>query len=121
VGDRPLRRGHSPRVHSFVPELHAGASLLLAAPALRGVLGGKRGQATIEIEHPPGEEIQWDWDELPEAPWGEDAHLLLGSLPCSGKFRGVFAESEDQPHLIEALDGVLRRLGGTARRWRTDR
>jgi transposase len=82
---------------------------------------GVKGRATIEIEHPPGEEIQWDWDELPEAPWGGDAHLLVGSLPCSGKFRGVFAESEDQPHLIEAMDGVLRRLGGNARRWRVDR
>ena len=69
----------------------------------------------------PGEEIQWDWVELPEAPWGGDAHLLVGSLPCSGKFRGVFAESEDQAHLIEAMDGVLRRLGGNARRWRFDR
>jgi len=82
---------------------------------------GVKGRATIEIEHPPGEEIQWDWDELPQAPWGGDAHLLLGSLPCSGKFRGVFSESEDQPHLIEAMDGVLRRLGGNARRWRVDR
>jgi len=82
---------------------------------------GVKGRATIEIEHPPGEEIQWDWVELPEAPWGDDAHLLVGSLPCSGKFRGVFAESEDQPHLIESLDEVLRRLGGTARRWRVDR
>lgn len=82
---------------------------------------GVKGRATIEIEHPPGEEIQWDWDELPEAPWGEDAHLLLGSLPCSGKFRGVFAEAEDQAHLVEAIDGVLRRLGGNARRWRFDR
>jgi len=82
---------------------------------------GVKGRATIEIEHPPGEEIQWDWVELPEAPWGEDAHLLVGSLPCSGKFRGVFAESEDQPHLIESLDEVLRRLGGTSRRWRVDR
>jgi transposase len=82
---------------------------------------GVKGRATIEIEHPPGEEIQWDWDELPEAPWGGDAHLLVGSLPCSGKFRGVFAESEDQPHLIEAMDGVMRRLGGNARRWRVDR
>ena len=26
----------------------------------------------------------------------------------------------DQAHLVEALDGVLRRLGGTARKWRTD-
>jgi transposase len=82
---------------------------------------GVKGRATIDIEHPPGEEIQWDWDELGEAPWGEDAHLLVGSLPFSGRFRGVFAESEDQPHLIEAIDGVLRRLGGTARRWRVDR
>jgi transposase len=82
---------------------------------------GVKGRATIEIEHPPGEEIQWDWDELGVAPWGNDGHLLVGSLPCSGKFRGVFAEAEDQPHLIEAMDGVLRRLGGTARRWRVDR
>ena len=82
---------------------------------------GVKGRATIEIEHPPGEEIQWDWVELPEAPWGDDAHLLVGSLPCSGQFRGVFAESEDQPRLIESLDEVLRRLGGTARRWRVDR
>jgi transposase len=66
---------------------------------------GVKGRATIEIEHPPG----------------EDAHLLLGSLPCSGRFRGVFSEAEDQPHLTEAIDGVLRRLGGTGRRWRTDR
>jgi len=79
------------------------------------------GRATIEIDHPPGEEIQWDWVELGEAPWRDDAHLLVGSLPCSGKFRGLFAGSEDQPHLIEAMDGVLRRLGGTARRWRVDR
>jgi transposase len=82
---------------------------------------GVKGRATIEIEHPPGEEIQWDWVELGEAPWGGDAHLLVGSLPCSGRFRGVFAESEDQAHLIEAMDGVLRRLGGNARRWRVDR
>ena len=82
---------------------------------------GVKGRATIEIEHPPGEEIQWDWVELGEAPWGDDAHLLVGSLPCSGRFRGMFAGSEDQAHLIEAIDGVLRRLGGTARRWRVDR
>ena len=27
----------------------------------------------------------------------------------------------DQAHLVEAMDGVLRRLGGTARYWRVDR
>jgi hypothetical protein len=47
--------------------------------------------------------------------------VLLGSLPYSGRVRGVLAEALDQPHLVEAMDGVLRRLGGTARVWRTDR
>ena len=44
-----------------------------------------------------------------------------GTLPRSGRTRGVLAESMDQAHLIEAMDAVLRRLGGTARSWRTDR
>jgi transposase len=82
---------------------------------------GVKGRETIEIAHPPGAEAQWDWDELPEAPWGGDAHLLLGSLPYSGKFRGAFSEAEDQPHLVCGMDTVLRALGGTARTWRFDR
>src|SRR5579859_151297 len=80
-----------------------------------------RSRVTIEIEHEPGEEIQWDWVELPGAAWGGSGHLLQGTLSHSGKTRGMFAESEDQAHLVEAIDGVLRRLGGTARRWRFDR
>ena len=82
---------------------------------------GVKGRATIEIGHPPGEEIQWDWVELPDAPWASTAHLLVGVLPHSSKCRAVFAESEDQPHLIWAIDGVLRRFGGTPWRWRVDR
>jgi hypothetical protein len=33
----------------------------------------------------------------------------------------VFSEGESFPHLADALDGVLRRHGGTTRSWRTDR
>jgi hypothetical protein len=44
-----------------------------------------------------------------------------GTLSYSSQTRGVFAELEDQPHLIESVDKVLRRLGGTSRRWRFDR
>src|SRR3954454_4815885 len=82
---------------------------------------GVKGRDTIEIEHPPGEEIQWDWFERRRAPWGGTAFVLLGTLPHSSRTRGVLAESLDQAHLIEAMDAVMRRLGGTARVWRTDR
>jgi transposase len=82
---------------------------------------GVSGRATIEIEHPPGAEIQWDWFERRRAPWGGTAYVLLGTLPHSSRVRGVLAESLDQAHLVEAIDAVLRRLGGTARDWRTDR
>ena len=47
--------------------------------------------------------------------------MLLGTLSHSSRVRGVLAPSLDQAHLVEAMDAVLRRLGGTARDWRTDR
>ena len=47
---------------------------------------------------------------------------MCWSVRCrTGRLRGCFSEGESFPHLAEALDGVLRRLGGTARSWRTDR
>jgi transposase len=82
---------------------------------------GVTGRETTEIDHPAGEEIQWDWAERRKAPWGATAYVLLGTLSHSGRTRAVLAESMDQAHLIEAMDAVLRRLGGTARVWRTDR
>ncbi|MDH3262339.1 MAG: helix-turn-helix domain-containing protein, partial [Acidimicrobiia bacterium] len=30
---------------------------------------GVKGRATVVIDHPPGEEIQWDWAELGACPW----------------------------------------------------
>ena len=47
--------------------------------------------------------------------------MLVGALSYSGRFRGWVTSRQDQPHLIEGIDAVLRRLGGTARRWRVDR
>ena len=82
---------------------------------------GVKGRDTVEIFHPPGEEIQWDWFERRRSPWGACAYVLLGTLPHSGRIRGTLSESLDQAHLIAAMDRVLRKLGGTAREWRTDR
>jgi hypothetical protein len=84
-----------------------------------------KGRDRAVIAHPPGEEIQFDWVELPDPPagWGvgAHAHLLVGALAHSGRWRAVLADAEDFPHLVQALDQVLRKLGGTARRWRFDR
>jgi transposase len=77
------------------------------------------------IEHPPGEETQWDWVELPNPPaswgWGKTAYLLVGSLAHSGRWRGVLAPAMTQPHLIDGLDRICRKLGGVTRTWRFDR
>ncbi|MGE5132980.1 MAG: Mu transposase domain-containing protein [Gemmatimonadota bacterium] len=83
------------------------------------------GRDAAIIAHPPGEETQFDWLELPGPPpgWGcgTHAHLLVGALSSSGRWRGVLAEAEDFAHLAGALDQVVRRLGGLTRRWRFDR
>ncbi len=52
---------------------------------------------------------------------GRQAHLLVGALSHSGGWRGVLAESEEQPYLVACLHGVCERLGGVTRRWRFDR
>jgi transposase len=82
---------------------------------------GVKGRDTVEIFHPPGEEIQWDWFERRRSPWGAKANVLLGTLPCSGRIRGALCESMDQAHLIAGMDRIMRKLGGTAKEWRTDR
>jgi len=108
--------GYAHSYPSFVRQVRA-AGLRPHCEACHGV----KGRDTIEIDHPAGEEIQWDWFERRGAPWGATAYVLLGTLPHSGRVRGVLAERMDQAHLVEAMDGVMRRLGGTARVWRTDR
>lgn len=114
--DEVTRLGYGLSYVSFARQLRL-AGLRPHCEACSGV----RGRDTIEIPHPPGEEMQWDWFERRNAPWGGTCYVLLGTLPHSSRVRGVLAESMDQPHLIEAVDKVLRRHGGTPRVWRTDR
>jgi hypothetical protein len=82
-------------------------------------------RANAVIPHPAGEETQWDWLDLPDPPaawgWGSMAHLLVGSLAHSGRWRGYLSATMDQPHLVEGLDRISRGLGGLTRQWRFDR
>jgi transposase len=82
----------------------------------------RRGRApTTEIDHPAGEEIQWDWLELPVTPWGRPAFVLVGALSHSGRFRAVFCEQMTIGHLAGAIHEILLGLGGSSRVWRVDR
>jgi hypothetical protein len=82
----------------------------------------RRGRApTTEIDHPPGEEIQWDRLELRDTPWGEPVYVLVGALSHSGRFRAVLCEQMTFGHLAGALHEILAGLGGTPRVWRVDR
>lgn len=82
----------------------------------------RRGRApTVEIDHPAGEEIQWDWLELPDTPWGAPVYVLVGALSHSGRFRAVLCEQMTFGHLAGALHDILLALGGTPRVWRVDR
>lgn len=78
-------------------------------------------QLTTAIPHEAGAELQLDWLELHETPWARKAYVLVGVLPHSGRIRGVFSEAMSFAHLAAALDRLLRRFGGTAHSWRTDR
>jgi transposase len=86
---------------------------------------GATGRVNAVIDHPPGAETQWDWLDLPDPPtawgWGSTAHLLVGSLAHSGRWRGWLSASMDQPHLVEGIDRISRALGGITRGWRFDR
>ena len=68
------------------------------------------------IEHPPGEEspVRLAGAARPARAWGwgSKAFLLVGALAHSGRWRGVLAESTDQPHLIDALHRVAPRWVG---------
>jgi transposase len=101
---------------TFVRELR----LLGLRPRCEACRTGGHG-VTMVIAHEPGEEIQWDWLELHETPWGAPAYVLVGALSFSGKCRAVICEGQSFAHLVEGIDGVLRRLGATSRAWRTDR
>ncbi|WP_345697773.1 Mu transposase domain-containing protein [Kitasatospora terrestris] len=81
---------------------------------------GPRGRAV--------EEIRFRWIPLGRSrsapPGGDHVHLLTGTLAGSsdaGRWRGVLVDTADFPHVVEGVDEVLRRLGGTAPRWCFDR
>jgi hypothetical protein len=65
---------------------------------------GVKGREYIEIAHPPGEEIQWDWFHR-RAPWAGMANILLGTLSFSGKVGEGRAGGAPGPGPLDRGDG----------------
>ncbi|WP_344382970.1 Mu transposase domain-containing protein, partial [Georgenia ruanii] len=118
--DEVVELGYAGSYPTFTRQLRTRA-LRPACEACRPT----KGRPVAVIEHPAGEETQWDWVELPDPPkawgWGKNAHLLVGVLAHSGRWRGALLESEEQAHLIAGLDQITRALGGVTKSWRFDR
>jgi hypothetical protein len=85
--------------------------LLGLRPRCQACRNGGHGVTTTLVQE-PGKEIRWDWLELTETPWASRRArrraVVLGEAPGGDQQGITFA------HLVEAIDGVLRRLGGTA-------
>lgn len=70
------------------------------------------------LHHEPGEELQLDWPELSNTPWGAKAQVLAGALSHSGRPRGCFSG------IGRSRTGSRRSMacyGGSARSWQVDR
>lgn len=76
---------------------------------------------TVRIEHPPGEELQIDWLELRDTPWGRPIYVLVGALSHSGRFRTAVCEQMTIGHVAQGMHRIVSALGGTAKVWRVDR
>ena len=99
VGAHFVRRARTARVHRLVSDADPADPGPEPAPGLPDC-GRATERANAVIEHPPGEETQWDWLDLPDPPdrwgWGTMAHLLVGSLAHSGRWRG-YLSADDGP------------------------
>ena len=77
--DEVVPLGYTGAYPSFARQLrHAGLRPHCEACA------GVKGRETIEIDHPAGAEIQWDWAERRNAPWGAPATACWARSPTRG-------------------------------------
>ena len=82
---------------------------------------GVKGRDTIEIEHPPGRGDPVGLVRAPQRAVGCDGLRAARHAAAMGQSPRRAGRRWTSPTWIEAMDEVLRRLGGTPRVWRTDR
>ena len=112
VGPNPVRRVGGSRVRAVVSKpdpQHPGprSAAGRARPAGPPPIARTRSSSIGQEMKPSG--TGWNCPIHPKSwGWGKNAHLLVGSLAHSGKWRAVLSPWTDQPHLVAALDRVAR-------------
>jgi transposase len=71
-------------------------------------------KVTVGLDHEPGEELQLDWLELSETPWGEKAYVLVGGAVAFGTGARRVRGRDD----VRAPDRGARWCSASARRHR---
>jgi len=112
--DEVVPLGYALSYTTFVRQIRSVAFVRTARPA------GGEGQGHHRDRPPRRRGDPVGLVRTKKRPLGGTAYVLLGTLPHSGRIRGCWP-THGPAHLIEAMDKVMRRLGGTAHVWRTDR
>ena len=73
------------RVRSLLPDAGSRDPRARAAAGVRRAARPAAVKLTVGLDHEPGEEMQLDWLELSETPWGVKAYVLVGALSHSGR------------------------------------
>ena len=81
--------------------------------------GGHR--LTVELAHEPGRSCNWIGSSSRRRPGANRAMCLSGRSPTRVGSAPSSAGARTSARLAGALDELLRRFGGSARSWRTDR
>ena len=94
---------------TFVRQLR----LLGLRPRCEACRTGGHGVTTV-IAHEPGEEIQWDWLEAPQTPWGEPAYVIHhGLLVALGTGRNPGQAQADLDRWAIAVSDQRKRKDAT--------
>ncbi len=124
VGQHPVRRVAQLGYGQSDPNLTRQLRDRGLRPACEPCRPAKGRQVSV-IDHPGGEETQWDWVELPDPAaargWGKNAHLLVGAASQLLALARPVVRGRDRPAAGRRAGSGHPSPGRVTRVWRFER